>query len=77
MEPHMLFCRVHWSMVPRDLQRTVRKYYRASQDRTGRRSPEYLKAVREACTAIEDYERMRRGAPQVTEFDLRAKPHET
>ena len=77
MEPHMLFCRVHWSMVPRDLQRAVRKHYHASQERTGRRSPEYLKAVREARTAIEDHERMRRGALQVREFDLRAKPHET
>ncbi len=75
-EPRRLMCAPHWRMVPRDLQKAVCRHYRAGQEVTKKVSPEFVAAARAALIAVQDRIRDIRGAPQVRDFDLRAKPHQ-
>jgi hypothetical protein len=53
VEPRMLMCKKHWSMVPMEIQVRVKKYYRVGQCGGGMRPhPEWMKAAREAINHV-------------------------
>lgn len=52
-KPEHLMCARHWHMVPRDLQRKVRKHYRPGQCQDKRPSLAWFAAANAAILAVE------------------------
>lgn len=56
VQPKVLMCRRHWSMVPRGLQRRVWTAYRPGQERDKRPSEEWRRAAAKAIQAVRQIE---------------------
>lgn len=54
--PEYLFCREHWGMVPKEMQRAVYHGYRRGQEHTQTPSPYYVIAARRAIIAVAEQE---------------------